>query len=135
MEKIIIEGRPIAWARAGVSKNRFFDRQSKERSVFQWKLKSAFRKGPSEASIALRCIFAFAVPKSLSKVKRKVLLGAPHEGRPDLDNLLKWVGDTGQGILWKDDKQVVKLLSVEKIWAEKGSTIIYFEEVDARRTA
>jgi hypothetical protein len=42
MEKIIIEGRPVAWARAGISKNRFFDRQSKERQSFQWKLKSAF---------------------------------------------------------------------------------------------
>ncbi len=79
--------------------------------------------------------FAFAVPKSLSKVKRKALLGTPREGRPDLDNLLKWIGDTGQGILWLDDKQVVKLLNVEKVWSEKDSTIIYFEEVNARRTA
>lgn len=127
MEKIIIEGRPIAWARAGISKKRFFDRQSKERQSFQWKLKSAFNKGPTKAPISLSCVFSFALPKSSSKAKRKALLGTFHVGRPDVDNLAKFVNDAAQGILWGDDSQVV-LLTVEKVWAEEDKTTICFKE-------
>jgi Holliday junction resolvase RusA-like endonuclease len=97
MEKIEIEGRPIAWKRVGLNRGRFFDRQDKERRAFQWKLKKEFNKRPSEAPIALGCTFTFAAPKSLSKTKRAALMGSFPEGRPDVDNLLKWVGDR----VWK----------------------------------
>jgi len=127
MEKIIIEGRPVAWARAGICKNRFFDRQSKERQSFQWKLKRAFNKCPTEAAIVLSCIFSFALPKNASKAKRMALLGTFHEGRPDVDNLAKFVNDAAQGILWCDDSQVVRL-TVEKVWAEEDKTTICFEK-------
>ena len=128
MEKIEIEGRPIAWKRVGVNRGRFFDRQDREHRSFQWKLKSAFNKSPTEAPIALSCVFSFALPKSSSKSKRKALLGTFHDGRPDVDNLLKWVGDAAQGILWKDDAQIVKLINVAKIWGEQDKTEIFFEE-------
>lgn len=127
MEKIEIAGKPIAWKRVGVNKGRFFDRQAKERQSFQWRLKSAFNKCPTEAPIVLSCIFSFALPKNASKVKRMALLGAFHEGRPDVDNLAKFVNDAAQGILWRDDSQVVRL-TVEKVWAEEDKTTIYFEE-------
>ena len=126
--KIEIVGRPVAWQRVGVNRRKFFDRQAKERRSFQWKLKKGFKKPPTKAPIALGCTFAFALPKSMSKAKRRALLGTFHEGRPDVDNLIKWIGDVGQGILWQDDKQIVKLMNVEKIWAEQDKTTIFFEE-------
>src|ERR1700722_370862 len=119
MESIEIEGRPIAWKRVGVNGRRFFDRQVKEREAFRWKLKQSFNKRPIEAPIALGCTFSFAVPKSASKARKSALLGAFHESTPDVDNLLKWVSDAGQGVLWEDDKQIVRLLNVEKVWAKK----------------
>lgn len=127
MYSIEIFGKPIAWKRVGVNRGRFFDRQSKERQSFQWKLKSAFNKGPTEGPILLSCVFSFSLPKSSSKVKRKALLGTFHEGRPDVDNLAKFVNDASQGILWRDDSQVVRL-TVEKVWAEEDKTTICFEE-------
>ncbi|NNM43907.1 MAG: RusA family crossover junction endodeoxyribonuclease [Chlamydiae bacterium] len=129
MERIEIEGRPIAWQRVGVNRGRFFDRQSKERESFKWKLKKSFTKQPIETPIALGCIFSFAVPKTASKSKRMALLGTFYEGRSDVDNLVKWIGDVGQGILWQDDKQIVKLINVEKVWAEQDKTTIFFEEI------
>jgi Holliday junction resolvase RusA-like endonuclease len=48
-------------------------------------------------------------------------------GRPDVDNLAKFVNDVAQGILWGDDSQVVRL-TVEKVWAEEDKTTICFEE-------
>lgn len=57
------------------------------------------------------------------------LVGKPHSVKPDLDNLLKWVCDTGSGVLWKDDSQISKFLAVEKIWGSEDKTCIYFEEI------
>jgi Holliday junction resolvase RusA-like endonuclease len=48
--------------------------------------------------------FGFERPKSVSEKKR------PHHiTSPDLDNLIKTVGDAGNGILWEDDKQIVEM--------------------------
>jgi len=66
------------------------------------------------------------VPKSWSKVKRAAMLGKPHESRPDLDNLAKFVNDVANGILWQDDAQIARL-SLEKVWAEEDKTVIDFE--------
>lgn len=126
--RIKIEGRPIAWKRAGVSKGRFFDRQAKERAAFQWELKKDFRKPPTSSPINLSCVFSFRIPKSLSKAKRMAFLGKPHKSRPDADNLAKWIGDCGNDVLWLDDSQIAKL-SIEKIWGEEDETTIDFEEM------
>jgi Holliday junction resolvase RusA-like endonuclease len=126
MFRIEIEGKPIAWARAGCSRGRFFDRQSKEKTSFQWKLKTGFQKDPLIRPINLACVFSFEIPKSWPRDKRESLLGKPHESRPDLDNLVKWVGDAAQGVLWDDDAKIVKL-NAEKVWAERDITIITFE--------
>lgn len=135
MFRMEIEGKPTAWARAGTCRGRFFDRQSKERRSFQWKLKTGFQKDPLNRPITLACIFSFEIPKSWSKAKKTALLGKSHEGRPDLDNLVKWVGDAAQGILWDDDAKIVKL-TAEKVWAEKDITIITFEEIyDSTKSA
>lgn len=124
--KIEIPGRPVAWARAGCSRGRFFDRQAKEKQSFQWRLKTGFRGSPINRPIALTCTFSFQVPKSWSKVKRAAMLGKPHESRPDLDNLAKFVNDVANGILWQDDAQIARL-SLEKVWAEEDKTVIDFE--------
>ena len=88
----------------------------------------AFNKEPTFSPVlTLMCIFLFAVPKSMSKAKRAALIGSFHDGRPDVDNLLKWIGDGGQGVLWRDDKQIVKLVNVEKVWGEQDKTTIFFE--------
>jgi len=127
MFRIEIEGKPIAWQRAGNCRGSFFDRQAKERTSYQWKLKTGFQGCPLSRPINLTCTFSFEMAKSWPKGKREALLGKPHGARPDLDNLVKWVGDAAQGVLWQDDAFIVKL-TAEKVWAEKNITIISFEE-------
>lgn len=125
--KIEIPGRPVAWQRVGVCGRRFFDRQAKERLAYQLQLKQACRNGPTTAPIALMCVFSFQMPKSWSKAKRTAMLGKPHESRPDLDNLVKFVSDAANGILWADDCQLSRFASVEKVWGNEDKTIINFE--------
>jgi hypothetical protein len=40
----------------------------------------------------------------------------------------RFIGDVRQGILWNDDKQIVRLTNVEKVWADKDKTTIVFED-------
>ncbi len=46
--------------------------------------------------------------------------GQPHEQKPDLDNLIKAFMDC----FGKDDSHVSKI-NAEKIWADRGSIIIW----------
>lgn len=59
--------------------------------------------------------FYMPMPKSLSKKKKKELLGYPHKHRPDLDNLVKAVLDC----LWEEDS-IVSEIHATKQWAEEG---------------
>ena len=67
------------------------------------------------------CVFLFEIPKSDSKAKRKAKLEGltQHTQVPDCDNLCKYYLDCMNGVLFSDDKKVVKL-NCEKKWAEKG---------------
>lgn len=82
---------------------------------------------PLEGPLELTVSFCFRRPNSWSKAERQVVDedgGEPwHVGRPDLDNLLKLLKDAGNGILWNDDAQVVKIDAV-KVYAAENETVV-----------
>jgi Holliday junction resolvase RusA-like endonuclease len=51
------------------------------------------------------------IPASISRKKLELYLGGAirHIKRPDLDNLIKFVKDCANGVLWKDDSQIISL--------------------------
>ena len=51
--------------------------------------------------------------------KRKPRVETWRDKRPDADNVAKAVMDAGQGILWTDDSQVVRL-TIDKLHAAQG---------------
>jgi hypothetical protein len=51
-----------------------------------------------------------------------------HIKKPDLDNLIKWVLDGGNGILWSDDRFIVQLSS-RKEFSKNPCTIINIETI------
>jgi Holliday junction resolvase RusA-like endonuclease len=53
----------------------------------------------------------------------------PPQGRPDVDNLAKLVLDAGNGILWDDDSQIVKLTAC-KSWSETPGVRIFVDSLD-----
>lgn len=70
--------------------------------------------------ISLYVCAYFQVPKSWSKKKQQLAYDGVilPTGRPDGDNVLKAVGDALNGVVWRDDSQVVfgqikKLYSLE----------------------
>lgn len=49
---------------------------------------------------------------------------------PDIDNYQKALFDSCNGFLWKDDRQIVRLRDVEKMWAEgDGAIEMTFKEI------
>ena len=60
-------------------------------------------------------LFMLPMPKSWSKAKRKQMMGQPHKQKPDLDNLMKALGDA----LYGDDSGIASI-ELAKCWADSG---------------
>ena len=72
---------------------------------------------PEPLDGALRVTLTFVMPR-LASGKR-----ALPTKRPDLDNLLKGFLDSGNGILWMDDSQIVSLF-IEKRYGDKQGVVV-----------
>jgi len=67
--------------------------------------------------------FIMPMPKSWSKKKKGLMCGEFHEQTPDLDNLLKALGDA----VYSQDKDISDI-HVSKIWGTRGAIIITAEK-------
>lgn len=72
---------------------------------------------PFEDALNVEIVAVFPRPKSLPKSAGVGRL--PRPSRPDCDNLAKGACDAGNGILWADDAQIVRL-TVSKWYAAVG---------------
>jgi Holliday junction resolvase RusA-like endonuclease len=64
--------------------------------------------------------FLFERPKSHKRMKDK----APEFPPADLDNLVKGVLDALAGIAYHNDRQVVRFNRMDRLYAERGETVI-----------
>ena len=80
--------------------------------------------------LALDVEITVSIAESWSNKKRAAAL-AGHifpTGKPDIDNVFKLLADALNGILWKDDAQVVSL-SIAKLYGREPSTTLRLNEV------
>ena len=129
--------RPVPKARARITKSgqAYTPKRTKEFEGFLKFQAIAMmlekKLNPIEGPIFATMVFGFACPKSASKKKREELLAGNHTGRPDLDNLTKTI-DAFNGIIWKDDSQIVSL-TASKCYSENDFVLYAFyteEETD-----
>lgn len=73
-----------------------------------------------EGALHLNVIFFMKQPK-----KKKE---SWHTYKPDLDNMIKWISDVMNGILYEDDKQVAKI-TAEKVYSLESRTEIIIIEL------
>jgi len=68
------------------------------------------------------------IPVSWSQKKRYAAIGGTLRptGKPDVDNILKAVGDGMNNVVWSDDKQIV-VAHIEKFYSEKPRIEIMVE--------
>ena len=81
--------------------------------------------GPLEAVLEMR----FPVPASWSKAKRaRALAGVEwHTSKPDADNVAKAILDACNGVVFRDDAQVVMLIATKAFSEEPGVRVVIRE--------
>ncbi len=85
--------------------------------------------GPSAAPIYLTIEMRMQIPASWSG-KRRALAAAGHilpTKKPDADNILKGIKDGCNGIVWRDDAQVVRI-GIGKIYADIPCAVVCISE-------
>ncbi|GAA0491114.1 RusA family crossover junction endodeoxyribonuclease [Salinibacillus aidingensis] len=71
------------------------------------------------------------IPKSMSKKLRKLSLDEIHRPtkKPDCSNIAKGIEDALNGVIYKDDSQIVEL-QVSKYYSEKPRVEVTIQEID-----
>lgn len=83
-------------------------------------------KSPVHLSVSLR----LQVPASWSKKRRAMALAGVicATKKPDADNVLKGIKDGCNGIVWRDDAQVVEILLIKR-YAEVPCAVVMVREL------
>lgn len=125
---LMVDGKPQAKGRprfTGTGRAYTPERTRTAEEIMQGEMRQAC-PAPLEGPLELGISFRFRRPQNWSRAKREAIddgLEVWHTGRPDLDNLIKLVKDAGNGVLWRDDAQIVRL-EADKIYAAKDETVI-----------
>jgi len=82
---------------------------------------------PTLAACGVKIRFIMPIPKSWSKKKQLAAIGQPHISKPDIDNLIKGCFDAVNGLIWKDDNQVVDVQAVKVYGEQPGIEMEVFE--------
>ena len=88
-----------------------------------WQCRSVHKGKPLTTALKLTVRVFIKLPKRTVKEK-----GDWHTSRPDLDNVIKAITDSLNGIAYEDDSQIVKI-EATKQWASEDYVIVEIEEV------
>ena len=110
---------------------RVYSDQDKEQDAYRMAIISRLPVGWSaiQGPVALDCRFYFAVPRSAPKKKQAVMIAGEvfHTVKPDGSNLLKFLEDAANGVLWRDDRQIVRAGWCKAYGTVAGTEIVVAE--------
>jgi Holliday junction resolvase RusA-like endonuclease len=107
-----------------------FDAQKQQKLEFKHYIEALHGNLPFYTTpVALYAFFFFMVPKT-SATRAEEMNGTPHTLRPDASNLLKYVEDCCEGILYRDDS-IVYLAFALKFWSDMPRTEFTITPIDA----
>lgn len=137
--KMSLPGPPVAWARVRTRAGRFFNTEKTDNEKTRWRFYAGREwdgKPLLEGPLLIRCRFIFPIPKSWPKWKRRdAAIGKlMHTSAPDYDNLAKLVADALNGIVYKDDRQIVRA-EIEKAYGPDPKTTIELVDLQTERLA
>ena len=123
------KGRP-RFARVGQHVRTFTD--DKTVSMENWVKACAVKvwnRPPMLGALGIRLTIGVAVPQSWSQRKRgEALEGAiKPTGKPDIDNAIKLIFDSLNGIVWGDDKQITEATIIRRYAAQPMTVMTVFE--------
>ena len=129
--EITIKGRPIALKRTRISGNHVYDSQKSEKLLIYLEVQKQWKelKLPIHMDlIHLDVVFIFPVATSYSSSKKQMLKNYPAGIREDLDNLIKFLLDTVQGLCFANDNLVASI-NAKKVYGNSGKTIFSFRKL------
>ena len=91
----------------------------------KYNINTELSKNPFRA----RILAFFEPPKSISKKKKSELIYTPYTKKPDVDNIVKSILDSLNGIAYKDDNQVIELIILKRYGLE-NKIIVELEEIN-----
>jgi Holliday junction resolvase RusA-like endonuclease len=133
MYKFIIPGKPIAWSRPNPSyKDRLmFDGQKKLKRDWAIYLQSQFKDEPLKTILSLDVVFFFEPAIRMAQKKRAAVSGRSHFSKPDLSNLVKFLEDACNGIVFQDDCQITQICA-KKIYDLEPRTEFTIMEINGK---
>lgn len=85
----------------------------------------------SEHPVAVSIKIDVQIPQSWSKARRRAAeLNQVHPGKPDLDNVAKAVLDALNGVVYQDDKQVIRLTATKRYGSAPMVEVFVYEVID-----
>lgn len=122
---LMIPGKPIAkkrprFARRGNFVKTYNDQETEE-GRFLWEVRQQWQDEPMKGAVSIEMRFYTQRPKSHFRSNGQLsakATGFPI-GRPDVDNMVKFVLDCLNGCTWTDDAQVVTMVAL-KLFAKEG---------------
>ena len=119
----VAKGRPRLTARGGFAYAYTPQKTRDAEEHLRWQLIRVWRHPPLGGAISLQVTFYMPIPKSIGMKKKIALLNGPHLKRPDADNFLKQLMDSGNGLLWVDDSQIWDI-QIKKLYGAPSRTEI-----------
>ena len=113
MIKLTIEGRPVPKSRPRVVRGRAY---------------TPAKTKQAEEKIALYALAKRIKPYKTGYVKMICEFSFKGKGHGDVDNLLKLCMDAGQGIFYKNDRQVIYLRGAILLHQEEAKTEIFIDK-------
>ena len=74
--------------------------------------------------------FTFEIPKSYTKKKRNELMFGPKTSKPDLDNLVKAVLDSLNGVAYEDDSIIWSIDATKEYGDEPEVAVTFYAKED-----
>jgi len=125
MEKlIIIRQIPVAQPRVRVTRFSSYDLAHEPKAYAKLQIAQQVTE-VLDFPLEVEATFFMPIPKSISKKKQALMLSneIKHQKQKDLDNLLKYLFDVCNEIVFKDDKQIWKI-QAQKLYSEDPRTEI-----------
>lgn len=123
--KYVLKGDPVAWARAGLCKGKFYDKQRHDKLIHGIDLQRQHDEQPLlSCPLKLTATYYFRIPNSHHK-KRDDMIGSPMSFTADLDNLVKFTCDLCKDVIISDDR-IIWSIAAKKIWWDEGKTEFSF---------
>lgn len=129
--EFVVDGEPIAKGRPrftmsgrAYTPKRTHDYEKKVRESFKGEM------FPEDIPLEVHIVAYFQIPKSVSKKRHEEMRRGSIRPmkRPDLDNIAKSICDALNGLVYSDDKQVIRLV-IEKFYSDYPRAEVRISEV------